>query len=525
MSRLIKLILISAFFNALAWIVLIPIWQYPDEQAHFAQVQDIAELGSVPAIKNTSREIDLSEQILSTRRDDFGNNKFTYHPDYKINYSDTHNGLFEDALKNLPKTARSELVKNEATQNPPLYYFFASLAYKFFYNGDLFERVYAARFVSLIIFALIIFLSFKIGQVISEDKIFPVVLSALVAFMPMFVFSSTGALPDPLTNLLFSILIFLSLLIIKNGLKSKYLTLALLTIYLGSLTRQQFLISLPMLGMAIFYRILKNYHLKSKNQVRILLLMILLILISFFVFRWKHVSVFSAPEIGSLNLGLIFKSDFYKYVALFTKESIKQTMPWYWGVYRWLSLTLPPTYYRVINRFVAVALFGVLIRFFQMVRKKEIKKEDEILVFLILFSLTYVGLIMVWDYYFRLQYKYSFGIQGRYLFPLAIAHIAILLYGYRQIVRLIFKRYTNYGLFLIVGAMLAFNDLSLFHISGSYYDLSSVGTFIIQASQYKPLIVKGNTILLILIINVVLQVFLLAFTAQYAIKKPDQKYS
>ena len=87
MPKLLKLLLIAAFLNALSWIVLIPIWQYPDEQAHFAQVQDTAELGKTPKGIDTSEEIAVYEKILGTARDGFGNNRYTYHPEFNIDDS------------------------------------------------------------------------------------------------------------------------------------------------------------------------------------------------------------------------------------------------------------------------------------------------------------------------------------------------------------------------------------------------------------------------------------------------------
>ena len=204
MTSLFKLLLTAAFLNALSWMILIPVWQYPDEQAHFAQIQDLAELGQVPAAENnTSYEIVLSEEILGTQRDGFGNNKYTYHPEYKIDYADGISGLQEEQITSLQRSTRTQLVKKEATVNPPLYYFLGSLMYKIFYGGNLFTRVYAVRMVSLLIFLGSVFCSFKIGQLIFEmDKTLQIVLPALVAFKPMLVFSSTGILRDPLTNCL-----------------------------------------------------------------------------------------------------------------------------------------------------------------------------------------------------------------------------------------------------------------------------------------------------------------------------------
>ena len=96
MLSLKHILILSTIANTLSWIILVPVWQYPDEQAHFAQVQDIAELGHVPKKGNdTSYEIAFSEKILGTERDSLGNNLFTYHPDYKIPYSDNFFGPHE----------------------------------------------------------------------------------------------------------------------------------------------------------------------------------------------------------------------------------------------------------------------------------------------------------------------------------------------------------------------------------------------------------------------------------------------
>ena len=98
---------------------------------------------------------------MATQRDGFGNNKYTYHPEYNIPYSESSDGLFEEVLVNLPKESRTNLVKNEATINPPLFYFLGSIAYRLVYNGTLLDRVFSVRLMTAIIFLGTIFLSFK----------------------------------------------------------------------------------------------------------------------------------------------------------------------------------------------------------------------------------------------------------------------------------------------------------------------------------------------------------------------------
>ena len=246
MKRLVKLLIVAAFFNALSWIILIPVWQYPDEQAHFAQVQDVSEIGKVPpASLDTSYEIALSEEILGTSRDSFGNNKYTYHPEYKIDYSQNDSGIREKEILQLSKPSRTELVKREATLNPPLYYILGASIYKLFDDESLITRVYAVRVLSTAIFVTTIYISFLIGKLIfAKSQFLPLILASLVAFKPMLVFSSTGVLPDTLTNLLFSLIIYLGLRVIRDGFLPKTLVCSALVVFIGILTRQQFSISI-----------------------------------------------------------------------------------------------------------------------------------------------------------------------------------------------------------------------------------------------------------------------------------------
>ena len=69
--------------------------------------------------------------------------------------------------------------------------------------------------------------------------------------------------------------------------------------------------------------------------------------------------------------------------------------------------------------------------------------------------------------------------------------------------------------------MMIFNDLSLYHVSSSYYETSNVTVFINQVSQYKPLLFKGSTIMLILALNLGMQLFVIAKFTQLVLKNHE----
>src|SRR3990167_3812140 len=386
MNSILKLLFIAAFFNALSWIILIPVWQYPDEQAHFAQVQDFAELGQVPNGNNTSYEIALSEKILGTERNSFGNNKFTYHPEYKLNYSSKYFGPQEDEIINLSKSTQAQLVKNEATANPPLYYFLGSIAYKLFVDGSLFTRVYAVRLLSAIFFLATVITSYQIAKLIFEkNEILRMVLPALVTFKPMFVFASTGVLPDTLTNFLFGSILFFSLKIIKDGFKFSTLALIVLTIVLGVSTRQQFLISVPIVLAAVLYQIFRHPSYFKWALVSTAVFSIFLYFANTTLISKPFFTNFRVPEVfdaAFLKFGPLSVTSFIKHFTWTIRHTYAEVWPWYWGVYRWLSFTLPPIYYQVINRLVLIALVGLIIKIFFIIKYRKFDRKDVYMFFL-----------------------------------------------------------------------------------------------------------------------------------------------
>ena len=194
-------LLVTVIIKQFLWIVFIPMWQFPDEQAHFGQVQNTAEGHAInPAhSNNTTREIDESEILLDTKRDDFGNNKFTYHPEYNIAYSSIKVGIHEPAIADFPDSYRNQFVSNEATAYPPLYYRLTAMFYKLAYTQNLLTRLFVSRLINLGLFLALIFKAFKTGKIIfPEDKLLRYMLIIFVAFHPMLSFLSGGINSDNL---------------------------------------------------------------------------------------------------------------------------------------------------------------------------------------------------------------------------------------------------------------------------------------------------------------------------------------
>lgn len=530
MSSLLRLLIIAAFLNALSWVILIPVWQYPDEQAHFAQVQYIAEIGGIPQNNrshDTSFEVAISEKILGTERDDLGNNKFTYHPQFKLNYSNTTIGPDEEIITSLPESAKSQMVKNEATLNPPLYYSLAASVYKVFSRESLFTRVLAVRIMSAIIFLGIIIVAYKIGQLIfAKDKILPIALAAIVATKPMLVFSSTGVLPDTLVIFLFSLFILAGLSIISKGWTFGKIFLLITILILGAATRQNFLISLFILPLVFLYQVVINVKARTKIIISISILIVILFIASYFIPALDFIHRFDYPESSrKIRDNPLWNLTFFDHLTWTLRHSITEVWPWYWGVYKWLSLTLPPIVYQIINRVIPLAIVGVGIRTLIIVKRKDWRNGTWLFFFIVTITVYFLA-ITTFDFLYRRNNGFSFGIQGRYFFPVIIPVLALILTGISRIFEMFSQNIVKFGTFLFVFAFFIFNDFSLAYVSSSYYLTFDLEIFVKHASQYKPELFKGNIILVIIALAIIFQTIFLANFWRFIIRTGEagEKY-
>lgn len=508
---MLKIILLATFLNCLTWTAIIPLWQYPDEQAHFGQVQYFANFGYspyAPTSHNTSLEIAITEKILGTERNEIGDNKYTYNPDQKITYSTNFDGYFEAFISSLGVDEQKKLVKHESTSNPPLYYFGGALVHSLLRDEDIFARVFAVRLLSSLLFVCNIFVIFQISKIIFANNTYlKQALPLGLAFTPMFVFSSTGVLTDPLTNLLFSLILFGSLQVVSNGLSPKIIFGLLTTIFLGLITRQQFAISILIVTLALICRY-------KKMAIKILFLSILAIIFVFYFLTVYTASIpilseFRIPDPDVINFRNVSVQSLNQYFGSIIPTYYNQTFPWYWGVYKWLSLTLPIDYYRLLKVVIAIAMIGLFFWYRVASIHKQIRIQRKNVLFLTGSATIYFLIFLLGDYLFFVNRGYSFGIQGRYFFPMISVHFVLIILGLSHFAKLVKISSDKVFLFLLAALLITLNNLSLFHVASSYYEMSDINLFMVQASQYKPEIIKGINIFFPIIGLLALQICLL----------------
>lgn len=484
------LLMLCSLFKEIVFSAVVPMWHTPDEQAHFAQVAYFSDFGKMPKSgSDLNKEIYEAENLLGTLRDDRGNNKFTYHPEYQIEYTNSYVGKNENEINNFPKEYRRDLVKQESANYPPLYYWISAISYKLFYNSGLITRVFASRMVSVLMGVVMIYFVFLIGKIIfPKHALYQYTLSVLIAFQPMLTFISAGVTSDNLTNLLFTIIIYSGLLVLANGIRRTNIVLFAATFVLLYLTKPQFILALPMFLTAIIIKFsLSGVSLPTKILFTTLFGLVLLILtmninnpaLYHLLEKVYPQSFFPGKTVFSVN-----PTEFLK-ISL--NRIIHETIPWYWGVFNWLGVVFPIGVIRILNRIMIFAGIGLFVKLIFFLKKRT--QEDWYFLYLLLVALIYSLGILFWNYIFFQNHYFSFGLQGRYFFPTIVAHMAILLIG---LITLVPRKFKMMAMKLIGISMVLLNFIALWVIAKSYYDISSFNSFIMQASQYKPEIYKGS---------------------------------
>lgn len=464
------------------WVMIVPIFEFPDEQAHFGSISYLVSNHSMPVYDKLDMTLEMVEaqKILGVFRSDVGQNKYTYHPEYHPEYTNTTIGLYENEIKDLNTSEnRTTYVGSEAAKYPPLYYGLGSLYTRIVDRSDIVTRVFVTRFINLDIAVLMAIVIWNIGLLIFEKKIYARHLTFMVMLQPMMSFVTAGINSDNLHNLLFFTIIYLGLRLIKYELKVKDLLLLVATIALDIYTKPQGFIGIAIAGLAVLLAVIRSHKWKMLGWIA-------LIGIGAIIFggrEWeKYFHLLTVVNRSG--------SDFLEYLRFSANKLLAQNVVWYWGVFKWLGVVLPPIYWRVANRLILVSVIGFVIYWFKVFKKKKVISDPFMTLYLLLATILYALIIFWYDWQHMKQNGYSLGIQARYFFPTIVAHMSILITGIMS-----FSSNLKIRKWLRGGLVLIFTWLQLggiWRIISIYYPGANLSEIISMASQYKPSMIKGD---------------------------------
>jgi len=466
----------------LGWVMIVPAFEFPDEQAHLGSVSYLVDTGSMPVYNKLDLTAEMAEtqKLLGNFRDGLGNNLYTYHPDHHVDYVPGLIGLYEPEIKALNNSeGRDTYVGSEAAKYPPLYYRFTALFMSMVNGSDLITRLYSSRLGGLLISLAMALVVWKIGFLIFKKRIYAHTLTFLVMLQPMMSFVSSGVNSDNLHNLWFTLIIYFCLRMIGNGLKLRDIILIGLTLALDIYTKPQGFIALPIIALAVIIGIIRFRQWKMLGFMGVVGVVALLLSGS----QWEKYS-------HLLSVANTSGSTFIDYLRFSANKLVAQNVVWYWGVFKWLGVVLPPIYWRVANRAVLLSVFGIAVYTWRVIKKKKIIIDPYSLFYLLASSVLYALIIFWYDWQHTKINGYSLGIQARYFFPTIVAHMTILMTG---IISLGWNAWSRKWLRRVLILLFLWLQLGgIWRIITIYYPGSSLSELISQASQYKPILAKGN---------------------------------
>jgi 4-amino-4-deoxy-L-arabinose transferase-like glycosyltransferase len=184
-----------ALLNGLTWSLITPLFQVPDEPAHIAYAQYVAEAGKPPTGRTGITHYSAEQRRLLhiTRW-----KAVIHRPQDRVAASVRAHEMLEHSSGD----REGQGGVTSATNNPPLYYAGAAIAYHVTPSGNLGDRIHSMRFLSVLLGALTVLFSFLfIRELLPGTPWAWTVGGLVVAFQPLFGFMSGGVNSD---NLLFA---------------------------------------------------------------------------------------------------------------------------------------------------------------------------------------------------------------------------------------------------------------------------------------------------------------------------------
>ena len=185
-----------ALLNALTWSLIVPLFQTPDEQAHVAYAQYIAEKGRPPSHGSPGQGVSEQERQLLTG---LHWKAVVHRPWNRPLHSAAAHRRLERAVDTPANPVRQGPGGGTVINYSPLYYAATAVAYRLSPATDLFDRVHAMRTVSTLLVALTVFLVFLFLRELLPGTPWAWSVGALaVAFQPLFEFIGGGVNNDNL---------------------------------------------------------------------------------------------------------------------------------------------------------------------------------------------------------------------------------------------------------------------------------------------------------------------------------------
>jgi 4-amino-4-deoxy-L-arabinose transferase-like glycosyltransferase len=223
-----------------------PPFQVPDEPAHFAYVQQLAETGSLPTVSSTHY---APEEGITLR--DLDHNEVRYNAlQGTISTPAQQQRLEHDLAQSIPR--HGEGAAGVATTQPPLYYALQTIPYRLASSGNLLERLALMKLLSALMAGLTALFAFLFLREALPGAPWAWTVGALgVALFPLLSFMSGAVNPDSMLSAVSAALFYCLARAFRRGLSPRLAVAIGVVTAVGFLTKLNFLGLVPGLALAL----------------------------------------------------------------------------------------------------------------------------------------------------------------------------------------------------------------------------------------------------------------------------------
>jgi 4-amino-4-deoxy-L-arabinose transferase-like glycosyltransferase len=250
MPRPLALLLIVAVLQTLAWDIALPAFQGPDEAAHFAVIQHLAETGNLPNPNSgggpDSEEVGAALTTLNLQSL-IGN--LTGRPAWSA--ADLQ--YWREVEAHLPPgAATSGNGPNAIAKNPPLYYAVMAIPYRALLWLPLLKRLFVMRLFNSLCFLATIILTWLIaGELFARVRWKQLLAAGVVALQPQLAFMGAVINADNLLIALVTAFLYAALRLVRHGPTLKRVLATSVLAAAACLTHGRGLVTIPVLFVAL----------------------------------------------------------------------------------------------------------------------------------------------------------------------------------------------------------------------------------------------------------------------------------
>jgi 4-amino-4-deoxy-L-arabinose transferase-like glycosyltransferase len=458
----------------LAWALLVAPWQSPDEPAHFAYVQSLAERLALPGARNRPQM--STDQVIADEA--VGASLGAFYPQSSPpNWS---RQAFDSYVAASSHNSRSNGGgPNPAGPNPPLYYLYADVAYLIDGGGNAFGQLYAIRIWGVLLLALTVLGAWLLaGETIGRRRIAQVACGAAVGLLPMETFISTSVNPDGMMVTLWTWAMWLGARVINRAAPRRDAVALCAVTAAAVLTKATSYALIPpaLLALLIGWRRRPaDQRGGARRELGVASLALVVPVLAWIALAAAlHRS--AVNTIKSSTGGRPFNVlQFISYVWQFylpklpfmTRLRETSGLPAYyvwlrqgWGSFGWLDVTFPPWTYRVLAVLSALVVIPAAALLFRVVNRRRLAVPA----LLLLTLLALLGGLHVTDYRSLIAGQGPI-LQGRYLLPV----VALFGLSIAFLVSQISARRQAAACGVILALLLVLQVLSLSTVLHAYY--------------------------------------------------------